>query len=295
MKRKSQISIEAFVSEDEREAVQLAADFLARSLSQAAGVPWTCTCGFSTDVETLRQAGNAAIVVTSFLPELGNVDEPWPQAELRLRTAYAALRTSGIAVFICTILRHVGHGEEPKTVALRVRIRRLNLLAAEISRETGAYVIDVDRVLANIGARHLQTDYRLKGSAATGVTGHLIALALLNNACDSYVSIEIQESAKSILDSSRPAITRSGCGNAELAVERHLPSIGKGRRKQVFSPAIDVDGGNPVRSILRQIAQGAIGPSEAIRKLGFAVRRRGVRQSAVLIATALSKQHIRKK
>jgi hypothetical protein len=46
-------------------------------------------------------------------------------------------------------------------MAVLERIRRLNLMAAELSQATGANVIDIDGVLAFIGALPLGTDYLL--------------------------------------------------------------------------------------------------------------------------------------
>jgi hypothetical protein len=295
MKQRFQISIAAFVSEDERAAVQLAASYIARSLGQADGEPWTCSCVFSPDLATLHHGGNATIIVTSFLPELGGIAEPWPQAEQRLRTVYAALRECRVPVFICTILRHIGRDEEPEAASrLRLHIRRLNLLAAEISRETEAYVIDVDRVLADIGARRLQTDYRLAGSAATDLVGHFIALTLLNNACDGFVSLEIQDAARAILISWQPAIARSNNSEPEVKIG-NLLSMGHGQRKQIVWAAGDMVPEKRVGLLIQQVLRGTIGPVEAAHRLLTAVRRRGVRESANLTVSGLSKQIKRKK
>jgi len=296
MSEKSLISIAAFVSEDERAAVQLAADHIARALSQAANVDWKCDCVFCPDMKMLRQGKDAAIIVTSLLPEVAKLDELWPQAEQRLRTAYAALCEPGTPVFICTILRHIDHDVEPEAAdALRLRIRRLNLLAAEISRETGANVIDLDRVLADIGARRLQTDYRLAGSAAAEMAGHFIALTLINNAFDEIVSFEVQDAAAAIFAAYRPAIAEPDSAKPEVTLRKGLMSLGQGRRKQIVSPVSFTVEENYAEWIIRQVLRGAIGPAEAFQRLVQAVRRRGVRGSTILFATGLSRQINRKK
>src|SRR5450631_4533314 len=162
MTEKSHITLAAFVAENERAAIRSAATHIAKALSQAAETPWTCEGVFSSALESLPAGGENTIIVTSFLPQLENVDEPWPKAETRLRSAYAKLAESGAPVFICTVLRHVGGEPDPeKAQALLIRIRRLDLLAAEISRASGTYVIDLDRLLADAGASRLQTDFRL--------------------------------------------------------------------------------------------------------------------------------------
>jgi len=296
MTEKSHIPIAALVSEEERAAVQLAAAHLARALSQAAAVPWTCDCVFRPDIEALRPGGDAAIIVTSFLPELEKIEEPWPQAEQRLRAAYTALGERGIPVFICTILRHVGHDEKQEAAAaLLLRIRRLNFLAAEISREMGTYVIDLDRVLADIGARRLQTDYRLAGNAAAEMAGHFIALTLVSNGFDALVSFEIQDAARVILASSRPTIAEPNNAKPVVTLRKDLMTLGQGRRKQTVSPVAYTVQENYSGWLVRQVLRGMIGPSEAFRRLIQAVRRRGVRESAALLASGLSKQINRKK
>jgi hypothetical protein len=242
-------------------------------------------------METLRENGDAAIMVTSFLPELGEIKEPWPRTEQRLRTAYTALCQRGAPVFICTVLRHVGGDEEPDAAAaLRIRIRRLNLLAAEISHEAGAYVIDLDRVLADIGARRLQTDYRLAGNTAVEMAGHFIALTLIDNAFDAVVPFEVQDAAKSILTSCRPEIAVTDNARPEVTLWKNLVSLGQGRRKQIVSPVSYTVQENYTVGLIHQVQRGEIKPAEALHKLFQTVRERGVRGSAIFLASGLSRQ-----
>ena len=295
MTEKSHISIAAFVSEGERAAVKSAADQIARALSQAATVPWTCGCVFSPDMESLQRSDDGAIIVSSFLPELEAKDEPWPQTAERLRKAYAALSQRGSPVFVCTILRHVVSEDEPEIAeALRIRIRRLNLLAAEISHTTGVYVIDLDRDLADIGARRLQTDYRLAGNVAAGMAGHFIALTLMRNGFDASVSYEVQDAATAILSSGRPALPGSDSATPGVTVRKNLAAMGRGRRKQIVSNVIHMVDENNVGWLIRQVRQGAIGPGEAFQRLVSAIRRRGLRESLALVTAGLFKQLNRK-
>jgi hypothetical protein len=296
MTGKTQISIAAFVSEVERSAVRRAADHVARVLSDAGNAAWTCDCLFGNDMESLQKSRDVSIIVTSLLPELQKTDESWPQAKQRLRTAYASLGHGEIPVFICTILRHVSPDENPEAAsALRLHIRRLNLLAAEISRETKAYVIDLDRVLADMGARRLQTNYRLTGNAATDMAGYFIALTLVNDALDALVSYEVQDAARTILTSLRPEIAESDNARPEITLWKNLQSMGQGRRKQTVSLVNHTVHENQAAWLVREALRGTIGPSEAFRLLAQAVRRRGVRESATLLASGLSKQINRKK
>lgn len=295
MTNPSQISIVALVAEGERPAVELGAAHIARAMGQAAGTPWTIDVSFASDWHELLRSGEGQIVVTSLLTELGRSGETWPQSAERMRKAYGTLAQVGVPIFICTILRHIARTNEPEAdAALRLHIRRLNFLAAEISRETRAYVIDVDRVLADIGARSLQTDYRLGGQAAAEIAGHFIALTLINNAFDDSVSYELQDAAKDVLTLGRPSIAALDNKKASVILVSTLSSVGQGRHKQVVVPTISTiprDSG----TLIRQVLQGAIKPSAAYQRLLKAVRSHGVRKSAVQIAVGLKKQFKRKR
>jgi hypothetical protein len=287
----SHLSIAAAVSAGERAAVQAAAGYLARSLSQAAGVVWTCDCVFAQGLETLGQNVDATIVLASLLPEVERTSELWPETERRQRTTFATLAEKGVPVFLCTILRHVGRDVAPEAaMPLRVRIRRLNLLAAEISRETGAYVLDLDRVLANIGAQRLGTDYRLEGQYAAEQGGHFIAATLVNYALDATVPVKVQDAAAMIIATSKPEIPATDGMLPELALRRNVQSVGRGRRKQTIAPVDDRTQEHHAKWLVGQVVRGEIGLGEALTRLLQAMRRRGVRACAAMLLTGLSRQ-----
>jgi hypothetical protein len=289
------LSIAGFVTENERAAVRAACRHVAASLSQAAETPWTCEAAFVSDLEALRSESGAAILITSLLPELERVREAWPEAEQRLHKAYAALAERDIPVFVCTVLRHIDSGVGAEAAALRLRLRKLNLLAAEISRESGIFVIDLDRVLADVGARRLQTDYRLAGNAAAEMAGHFTAVTLVTNGIDALVPFEIQDAARALLLANRPGIAGMDSTQPEITIKKALLSLGQGRRKQIVATVGYTEDENYAGWLVRQVLRGAIGPGEALRRLFQAVRRRGVRASATLLATGLSRQINRKK
>lgn len=84
------------------------------------------------------------------------------------------LHSKGTAVAVCTAFRHVLEPLEhrqSKSLALRDRIRRLNVEIARLSNRTGCFVLDIDRVLAQEGGRSLQTD-------CFGGTGRAAELAI---------------------------------------------------------------------------------------------------------------------
>ena len=285
------LKLAAVVSDGERPALEIAAAHLARVLSQASGDTWICECDFLPNMASLLGMEKVNVKVASLLPEVSRAVEPWMEVELRLHEACAELVKGNVPVFVSTVLRHVAEDEDPKLAdERRIRIRRLNLLAAEISRRTGAYVIDIDRALAHIGARSLATDYRLNGEVAAEAAGYVIASTLLTNALDAHVSVEVQDAALTSLTESRQEIGQSGS-----ALKKNVLALGKGRRKQIVSPVISPIQENHAGWLVRQVLRGEITPGNALHRLGQAVRRRGVRESAGLLASGISRQFIRKK
>ena len=121
---------------------------------------------------------SATIVIASLMPELARDDEPVPQIVRRWRENVSPLIAATIpAVFVCTVFRCIANYpaiSKPEELTLIERIRRLNLVAVELSHETGAMVIDIDRIFAHLGARALRTNYLLNGPAAAEVAGHAL-------------------------------------------------------------------------------------------------------------------------
>lgn len=295
MSDKKPIAIEAFVAESERAAVQSAAAAIRRALSQAGGDAIECDCAFHPATDAPRPQPGAAAVIVSLLPELKNND-PWPDAEQRLRARFVEWCGHDVPVFVCTILRHVRDDESAEAAgALIVRIRRLNLLAAEISRESGAFVVDIDRALADIGARRLQTDYRLEGDAAVAIAGHLIAATVLNNALDDFIPYEALEAARAGLAANQPRLADGDPGARDFALRREVRSVGKGRRRQTVLPVIYTEREVYADWFVRQLLRGKIGPREFFDRVGQTVRQHGIGGSIALAGSLLTKQLQRKR
>jgi hypothetical protein len=281
------IPILAVVAPNERAVVEAAAGLLADVLSKATeGETWTCPCDFKLDFAALAGATADKVVVTSLLvPLLEELDTPWADVEQELRATYAALCESGDPTMICTILRHVGAtGDADEAARIRRRLRQLNLLATELSREYGALVIDLDRILADIGAQQLETDYRLGGAAVVDVAANAMALCIVTNALDAFAPVDIQDAARAMLESHRPAV-----GLAREQMVTNVLALGRGRRKQRVSTVSDVVQENHVVWLLRQVLKGQIGSREALEKVNQAVRRRGARESAALLFSGVGR------
>jgi hypothetical protein len=274
------IPIIALVSTSERAAVEAACGHIVRALSEASGQPWTCDCRFIDRPTDLQAHATRAILVTSLVSEVEG-QELWPDAEARVRRFYAGLCRRGDPVFVCTLLRHAESDDPDLALHRRIRIRRLNLLAADISRQSGAFVIDIDRRLADVGARRLGTDYRLHGATAADLAGNAIAREILVNGLDALASAEVQDRARAALARWQPAIALPSLK------PRHLMPIGHGRRKQMVATVTDINQQGDASWLIRQVLRRRIGPVDAFDTLVQVVRRRGARETFALLASGV--------
>lgn len=275
------VPIVAMVSAAEKAAVDRACGNIADALGEASGTPWKCDCRFVQDPADLQNADAKSILVTSLVLEV-DTPEPWTDIEPRLRQIYAALCERGDPVFICTVLRHTGAGEPALALRRRIRIRRLNLLAADISRQSGAFVIDIDRRFADVGARQLGTDYRLEGAAAADMAGNAIAMEIILNGLGTLASFDVQDRARDVL-----AETKSAAALPETMRPTNLMPMGQGRRKQMVTTNVDPDRDAHVGWLIQQVLKRQIAPLEAFNKLVLTVRRRGAKESLAVLASGI--------
>jgi len=194
--------IEAEVDARERPAMLAGAQQLAQALSAAIGADWPIQLRYWDPgaVAATSQAG--AVVVLSLLPDVER-DELFSETEARWCERLKALVQGEAPVMICTVFRHVSERLTPSGPAILERIRRLDRMAAELSRDLGVTVIDIDRAFAHIGARALGTDYRLNGRLAAEVAGHGLAWSLLALGLDDVIAPEVQERARTFQGSLR--------------------------------------------------------------------------------------------
>lgn len=276
------IPIVAMVSAAERAAVDRACDNIAHALGDVSGTPWKCDCRFVQEPADLKDADAGSILVASLVLEVDS-PEQWTAIELRLRQFYAELCERGDPVFVCTVLRHTGAGETDIALRRRIRIRRLNLLAADISRQSGAFVIDIDRRLADVGARRLGTDYRLAGAAAANLAGNAIAMEIIANGLDAFASFDAQDRARGVLTEYKSAVALPDVR------PNNLMPMGLGRRKQMVATIIDGDREAHVGWLIEQVLKRQIAPLEGLNKLLLAVRRRGAKESFAVLASGVVK------
>lgn len=199
--------IDAVVDDTERPALVAATEQLRECLAVAAGSAWSVDIRFRASLEAIDVHDRPTVVVTSLLPELARHSESLVATEARWRGQLLSLTAMAVpAVLICTIFRHVAdpaRGQPDSRPSTRERIRRLNLLAIELSHDTGAGVVDIDRVCAHVGARALATDYRLTGRVAAEVAASAIVSSVVGAGLDDLISPQIQERAQQLLGNLR--------------------------------------------------------------------------------------------
>jgi hypothetical protein len=280
------ITLKAIVDRGEQAAITQAATLLQRCLSAAAAGPVAVRCQFENSFDAVTASAEPCVVIASLLLEVANYQQPWPTVVDRLSKTYRELASADpTSVFLCTVFRHVPADDFDAQSRL-IRIRRLNLLAAELSRETGLSVIDLDRCLADIGAVNLQADYRLQGLQAAGVVSREIALAIVSAGLDAYLPFEVQDTAKALISQTDLGLAASRATVTE-AVPSNVLALGSGRRKQVVATVVDTDAESHVGWLFHLLLTRRLSLKEAAIKLGKSIASRGVWASSAMVWAAL--------
>lgn len=237
-------------AQSEREAWSLAVDMLNAALSGNAS--------FAIDWAASRDelaADMAPIMILSLLPELWSAG-PWEDVVAAWRSLGRRLEAGAIAqgsvVFLTTILRHLPRDQQ----GLMRRLRQLNLLAAELSQQSGLLLIDLDRVLAHQGAAVLQTDAQLGGEAGQIAAAEAIVASLLGYGVAAFVEDAALDAA--IAAHGAKIATRQ----ARLSLHEGLTLVERqqvGRRVQVFLKHGGDFDGRPLAGLMRDLKFGRIG------------------------------------
>ncbi len=261
----------AAVEGNERAVIVRACQVLASSLEEAGGGPWSVGADFFATLGEIPPREQPALLVASLSRDLARSDTSLAQIETAWRQELEAV-TSACAqpVFLCTVFRHI---EVPPTLGtetswtVRERIRRLNLMAARLSQATGVNVIDIDRSLAQIGARNLGTDWTLAGADAEQTAAYIVARTLLADCPDEIIPLETQTLAREAV--ARGLLSLQGRPTS-IPLDSAAPA--SSRRHQVFiSPTQPID----------YFRRGLIGD--------FAAERFGVVQTVAIVARNLAK------
>jgi hypothetical protein len=191
------LSILALGTAEENAAVRMAMTRVSEVAAEAGGPTFDVTISALSEVAGV----SADLAIASMLPEAEAAEEHWTSTERRLRNAIAGLRQNVRKLYICTVFRHA---PGPEGRARLARIRKLNLLALELSRETGAFIVDVDRMLADAGAPSFDADFRLTGPLATEAVAREIVRTLIATGFDAAYPRPAQERLSALLDGWHP-------------------------------------------------------------------------------------------
>ena len=185
--------IAGIVTENEGHALMLAAEQARQLFVRSGAREWKIDCELTSNLhfEADRQP---AICIVSLLREVDS--DPMDRVRMRLTDQMGKFDRRRTAVYLCTIFRAC-ENDAP----LLERIRRLNLMAANLSHDLDIGVIDFDRQFADIGARTLQTSYRLEGGTTREIAAYTILKTLLaSGAFDGHVDDETIEKARAMYD-----------------------------------------------------------------------------------------------
>jgi hypothetical protein len=278
------IPIRALVHANERSAITTMARTLQEHLTQAAAEPAAVTCSFAESFSDLQKPHEPSIIITSLLLETDNYQRDWAELEGRLRARYAALAEDAASiVFVTTVFRHISEGDATQRELLRLRIRRLNRLAADLSREFGIMVIDLDRDLADIGGRRLQTDYRLGGEYAEQMAARSMARAIVSAGLDNHVPFELQIPLQEAL--AKDQVSFLAPVATEVAPSNVLV-LKSGRQKQVVKTIVSTSSESHAGWLFYLLLTGKYSFKDAFLKLKGSVARRGLRASLMMILAA---------
>jgi hypothetical protein len=197
---------------------------------------------------TLHSA--APILAWSLRDDLDS-DVPFATVRADWRARCAALAPGRIA-FISTLLRHL----PPESCVAMARLRRLDLLAAELSQEYGLLVLDIDRVLAHAGALALRTDAYLSGeagqeAAAQVFYGGLLAYGLNDRLPDAQLDALIAAH-----DAARAGQLAALTVPVELVPRSATRVAGRSQVHLAVRPSFDERG---LRGLFRDFRQGRAG------------------------------------
>ena len=123
-------------------------------------------------------------------------------------------------------------------------------------------MIDIDRALADMGARTLMTDFRLAGPYAAAVVAQLVAEILLTTGFDAFAPFEIQEAARPLLALPRPP--SAGPIKARPMTPANILVVRAGRQR------------DKIGLYIRHVLGGRMKVSDALLMLSSAIGRRGL-------------------
>lgn len=209
MSEKSPFIVVAMAAESDTPAIKAAAEQLSLCMSRAAGEAVPVKVQFVARDNPTIPAGN---VFVAMLTEDVLSGRPIDQVAHDWRARLERVRDGGPdRALLCTLFRRVSG--EPRVENTLERIRRLNKLVIDLSRELDSEVVDVDRFLALCGGRTIGADYRCSSQSAARLAAQAITAAILDGDLVCYLPPDTQQRAIAL---------HGGVRDVERILVRHI-------------------------------------------------------------------------
>jgi hypothetical protein len=177
------------VTEGERDLIVAAANRLSLCLGDGTAPGWPIRIRFVAPDAPLPPEPSVAILA-SLAIDAGRSGDPFESIAAGWRDRIAGWRAAAQPILLLNLFRHVADANDRPARA--PHLRRLNLLAIELSRQSGAGIVDIDRAFALIGGRTLGSDYRGRGAFTIEVAAQAIVAVLLGCLDDKVAPDRVQ-------------------------------------------------------------------------------------------------------
>ena len=111
-----------------------------------------------------------------------------------------------------------------------------------------------------------------------------MALGIVINALDGFACVEVQDAARAVIESYRPAAP-----SPTEFKPLNVIALGEGRRKQHVAAVVAAVQEDQVEWLIRQVIKRQLSFGQAYHKLIQAFRRRGARESATLLLSGIKR------
>jgi len=200
----------AICHENDKPVALAAAQQLADAVSKAMAAPWAISLNRCTWDDCPPDQP-----LLLFLRADADIDEPIAATDARWRQRLDARRSEARPpIFLVNLYRCIADPDANVSIA---RIRALDLLAIDLSRDYDLEVVDIDRRFALIGAKLIGSDYRCDGERAAQIAGHSIATAILACGLDAHLPADVQQRALAGLQEGGDLRTRLAALQPEAA------------------------------------------------------------------------------
>jgi hypothetical protein len=133
-----------------------------------------------------------SVVLIALMSEvLLNFDDPFSQIEAKFKEPLIQIEPEARSrIYFLTIFPHINehakHQHPQLAQNMAKRIRRLNFMIFNLSRQLGVGVIDLDLMLSKLGANLIESDFQVNGRFAPAIAADMIASTVVQEALLEY-------------------------------------------------------------------------------------------------------------